>query len=34
MRLLLVEDDVFLGSSLSEFLSREGYEVDWAQCGS
>ena len=34
MRLLLVEDDVFLGSSLSYFLSREGYEVDWAQCGS
>lgn len=34
MRLLLVEDDVFLGSSLSEFLGREGYEVDWAQCGS
>lgn len=33
MRLLLVEDDVFLGGSLSEFLSREGYEVDWAQCG-
>ncbi|WOS38053.1 Transcriptional regulatory protein QseB [Oligella urethralis] len=34
MRLLLVEDDVFLGSSLSEFLAREGYEVDWAQRGS
>lgn len=33
MRLLLVEDDVFLGSSLSEFLVREGYEVDWAQRG-
>ena len=34
MRLLLVEDDVFLGSSLSEFLSHEGYDVDWAQSGS
>lgn len=33
MRLLLVEDDVFLGSSLGEFLTREGYEVDWAQRG-
>lgn len=33
MRLLLVEDDVFLGSSLSEFLGHEGYDVDWAQCG-
>ncbi|MDO5666199.1 MAG: response regulator transcription factor [Alcaligenaceae bacterium] len=33
MRLLLVEDDVFLGSSLSEFLGREGYEVEWAQRG-
>jgi DNA-binding response OmpR family regulator len=33
MRLLLVEDDVFLGSSLGEFLAREGYEVDWAQRG-
>ncbi len=33
MRLLLVEDDVFLGSSLSELLTREGYVVDWAQCG-
>src|SRR5690554_5476268 len=33
MRLLLVEDDVFLGSSLGELLTREGYEVDWAQRG-
>ena len=33
MRLLLVEDDGFLGSALGEVLAREGYEVDWAQRG-
>ena len=30
-RLLLVEDDLSLGATLQERLSKEGYQVDWAE---
>lgn len=33
MRLLLVEDDVLLGKSMVESLSRHGYTVDWVERG-
>ncbi|WP_298941205.1 response regulator [uncultured Psychromonas sp.] len=33
MRLLLVEDDLMLGESILESLSRHGYTVDWLQLG-
>ncbi len=32
-RLLLLEDDVTLGKSLSKYLQRSGYHVDWAKDG-
>ncbi|MGK0366893.1 MAG: DNA-binding response OmpR family regulator [Thermoproteota archaeon] len=31
MRVLLVEDDLNLGTSLKKYLERENYIVDWAQ---
>ncbi len=33
MRLLLVEDDVLLGQSMMESLTRHGYTVDWVEKG-
>jgi DNA-binding response OmpR family regulator len=33
MRILLVEDEVDLGSTLVQSLTREGYIVDWSQDG-
>jgi len=33
MRLLLVEDDVMIGESLSKGLRQDGYVVDWVQDG-
>lgn len=34
MRILLVEDDQFLGESVSQALDEEGYAVDWFNDGS
>ena len=33
MRLLLIEDDVILGSSLKKALEKHAYGVDWMQDG-
>jgi len=33
MRILVIEDDATLGHALQEFLSRQGYAVDWLQDG-
>ncbi len=33
MRVLLVEDDVMIGESLSEALQDEAYTVDWVKDG-
>ena len=33
MRLLLIEDDIMIGESLSLALRAKGYSVDWAQDG-
>lgn len=34
MRILVIEDDETLGHALREFLSQQGYAVDWLQEGS
>lgn len=34
MRILVIEDDTILGSALQEFLSAQGYAVDWVNNGS
>ena len=31
MRILLVEDDAFLGSAIRDYLTQESYAVDWVQ---
>lgn len=33
MRILVIEDDATLGNALQEFLTRQGYAVDWLQEG-
>ena len=33
MRVLLVEDDVMIGSSIQQGLQHDGYTVDWVQDG-
>lgn len=33
MRVLLIEDDTTLGHALQEFLSDQGYAIDWLQSG-
>lgn len=33
MRILLIEDDPSLGSSLQSWLQMDGYAVDWLQRG-
>ena len=33
MRLLLVEDDTMIGTSMQQALQREGFAVDWTQDG-
>lgn len=33
MRVLLIEDDITLGHGLQEFLTDQGYAVDWLQAG-
>ncbi len=33
MRVLVIEDDTTLGHALQEFLSGQGYAVDWLQSG-
>lgn len=33
MRILVIEDDATLGNALQEFLSQQGYAVDWLQEG-
>ena len=33
MRVLLVEDDVFIADSLIDSLEEEAYAVDWAKDG-
>ncbi|MFC3338547.1 response regulator transcription factor [Paracandidimonas soli] len=33
MRILVIEDDATLGHALREFLSEQGYAVDWLQDG-
>ncbi|HVJ08454.1 MAG TPA: response regulator transcription factor [Acidisarcina sp.] len=33
MRILLVEDEIKVGSALSEGLEAQGYEITWAQTG-
>ncbi len=33
MRILVIEDDGILGSALQEFLSAQGYAVDWVNNG-
>ncbi|WP_447777878.1 response regulator [Variovorax boronicumulans] len=33
MRILLIEDDLSLGSSLQSWLLMDGYAVDWLQRG-
>jgi len=33
MRILVIEDDSTLGNALQEFLSKQGYAVDWLQEG-
>lgn len=33
MRLLLIEDDTMLGSSLKKALEKHAYGVDWMQDG-
>ncbi len=34
MRILVIEDDATLGNALQEFLTQQGYAVDWLQDGS
>jgi len=33
MRILVIEDDATLGNALQEFLTQQGYAVDWLQEG-
>lgn len=33
MKILLIEDDLMIGQSLSQFLKSEGYAVNWCQDG-
>jgi len=33
MRILVIEDDSTLGNALQEFLTQQGYAVDWLQDG-
>lgn len=33
MKILLIEDDLMIGQSLSQFLKGEGYAVNWCQDG-
>lgn len=33
MKILLIEDDLMIGESLSQFLKSEGYVVNWCQNG-
>jgi two-component system, OmpR family, response regulator QseB len=33
MKILLIEDDLMIGHSLSQFLKNEGYAVNWCQDG-